>query len=242
MKISVLIVAHNEEQHVARCIESLLAQTVPADEIVLISHNSTDSTVEIARTYPVRVVEYGGPPGPVYARIRGFEEVTGDIVLCIDGDAQAATNWVEVMTKMLMKPNMVMVGTWIKMSGTLYAKLGGYRWYLFCNAKGFKATDWLWGASFGVWARDREAVISALKRGVELSKQLHLAYNPDDYWLALFMSTHGDLEVTNKTWVDAHAKETSLMQYVMRGATAMGIRHTIRAFIKEGGLPGIRIQ
>jgi glycosyltransferase involved in cell wall biosynthesis len=241
MKISVLIVAHNEEQHVARCIESLLAQTVSADEIVLISHNSNDSTVEIARTYPIRVVECTGPSGPVYARIRGFEEVTGDIVLCIDGDAQAATNWIEVMTKMLMKPNMVMVGSWIKMSGTLYAKLGGYRWYFFCNSKGFKATDWLWGASLGFWVRGREVIIDALKQSIVLSKQLHLAYNPDDFWLALFMSTHGDLEVTNKTWVDAYAKETSLLQYVMRGVTAVGIRHTMRKFIKQCGLPGIRI-
>lgn len=242
MNISVLIIAHNEERHIQKCIESLLAQSKKPDEIVLIAHNSTDRTAEIARSFPVRVIEYAGPTGPVYARIKGFEEVTGDIVLCIDGDAHAAKNWVEVLTALLAKPDMVMVGSWIKMSGTIYSYLGGYRWYFFCNSRGFKATDWMWGASFGLWMRDRERIISALKEGVTLSEKLKLPSNPDDYWLALFMSKYGNLEVTNKTWVDAYAKETSVIQWLARSFSAnFLVRKTIRAFIKRGGIPGVQI-
>jgi len=241
MKISVLIVAHNEERHIQKCIESLLVQSRKPDEIVLIAHNSTDHTAEIASAYPVRVVEYAGPAGPVYARIKGFEEITGDIVLCIDGDAHAAKNWIEVLSALLMKPDMVMVGSWIRMSGTIYSYLGGYRWYFFCNSRGFKATDWMWGASFGLWVRDRERIISALKKGADLSKVLKLPANPDDYWLALFMSKYGDLEVTNKTWVDAYAKETSFIQWFARSFNGnFVVRKTIHAFIKRGGILGVQ--
>ncbi|MBU2103620.1 glycosyltransferase, partial [Patescibacteria group bacterium] len=77
MKTSVLIIAHNESKHIAGCIESLLSQTMQPDEIVLINHNSTDATGEIARKYPVTVVDYEGPEGSVYARIKGFETVQG---------------------------------------------------------------------------------------------------------------------------------------------------------------------
>jgi len=42
MKTSVLIIANNEEKHIAKCIESILNQTVNADEIVLLLHNSEE--------------------------------------------------------------------------------------------------------------------------------------------------------------------------------------------------------
>ena len=51
MKISVLIIAHNEEAHIAECLDSIMGQTTRADEVLLIAHNCTDTTVEIARQY-----------------------------------------------------------------------------------------------------------------------------------------------------------------------------------------------
>lgn len=241
MKITVLIIAHNEERHIGGCIESLLAQTKKADQIVLISHNSTDRTAEVARQYPVRVVEHNGPKGPAYARIRGFEEVDGDIVLCIDGDAQAAKNWIEVMVRTLTKPGTVMVGSWIQMHGTLYAHTTGPRWYFFCAARGLKAVDWLWGASLGFWVRDKHVIIDALKQGMVLSERLNIPVNPDDLWLAILMSKHGDLEVTNKTSVNAYAKETTLTDALMRGITGLRTRHAIHRFVKGGGVPGVSL-
>ena len=57
MKISVLIIAHNEESHIAECLDSIMGQTIQADEIILIAHNCTDMTLEIARQYQ-KVVTY----------------------------------------------------------------------------------------------------------------------------------------------------------------------------------------
>lgn len=243
MSISILIIAHNEEKYIEKCIQSLLAQTKKADEIVLINHNSTDRTGEIARKYPaVKVVEHTGPVGPAYARIRGFAEVTSEIVLCIDGDAYAARNWVETMVTLLSEPNMVMVGSWVRMAGTAYTLLAEYYWYFFCSSRGFKATDFLWGASLGLRKRDTNRIIRALEEGVKLSEQLNLAYNPDDFWLSLFMSERGDLEVSNRTWVRAHAKETNSLQMVRRGIVARGIRSTIHGFLAHHALPKLDVN
>ncbi|MGC8594773.1 MAG: glycosyltransferase family 2 protein [Candidatus Kryptoniota bacterium] len=50
-KISVIIIAGNEENNIAECLESVLW----ADEIIVVDSGSTDRTVEIARTYTTRV-------------------------------------------------------------------------------------------------------------------------------------------------------------------------------------------
>jgi glycosyltransferase involved in cell wall biosynthesis len=123
MKISVLIVAHNEAGNIARCLKSIQQQTLMPDEVILVAHNCSDKTVEIAKRFwssqdddkeqkwiPAfagmttghakdgtnwRVVEENGPSGIVYARIRGFKEVRGEIVACIDGDSVASKNWLQ---------------------------------------------------------------------------------------------------------------------------------------------------
>lgn len=234
MAISVLIIAHNEEAHIAACIKSLLSQTKKVDEIVLVSHNSTDRTAQIARQYPVRVIEYDGPKGAAYARMRGCEEVTGDVVLCIDGDSVAEKHWVEIMRAMLETSGTVLVGSWIKMAGLWYAKLGAYRWYLLCNTRGSKAAEWIWGASFGFLGKDKDAVIDAFKEGLRITEHLALPYNPDDYLLALLMSKRGTLEVTNRTWVTAYAKETFMSEWFVRGFVAyFKVRKKILAHLKE---------
>lgn len=237
MKISALIIAHNEEEGIGRTIESLLAQRTVPNEIVVIAHNSSDATAEIARTYPVRVVAYTGPAGPAYARIKGFEEVTGDMVLCIDGDSVAAPNWVEELSSLLAEPGVVLAGSWVRMHGTLYANTTGPRWYFPCNKQGAGAVDWLFGASFGFWTRDCSIAIDALKKGIEYSNQLGLAVNPDDYWLALHMAQRGTVSVTNRTWVKARAKEKTSMDGVRRGWVSwFSVRRKVHAFLKQGGL------
>lgn len=52
----VLIPAHNEEQQIAAALESVLDQTYKPSLIVVVADNCTDSTIEIARRYPVEVM------------------------------------------------------------------------------------------------------------------------------------------------------------------------------------------
>ena len=51
--VSVIITTYNEEVHIAECIESVLW----ADEILVVDSFSTDDTVKIAKTYPVKLLE-----------------------------------------------------------------------------------------------------------------------------------------------------------------------------------------
>lgn len=90
-RIVALVPAHNEEEGIGNTIRSLLNQSRPLDEIVIISDNSTDETVQIARRYPVTVLETAGNTYRKSGALNyGWRERCrdADIVVCCDGDTQ----------------------------------------------------------------------------------------------------------------------------------------------------------
>lgn len=212
MKISVLIIAHNEEKYIARCIESVLQQTQKADEIILIVHNSTDHTKEIAEKYSITVIPYSGPAGITYARIEGLKYGTGEMILCIDGDSYVAKNWISEMTKALVRNQNLLVGSWVIWKGNFFSRISSFFNKYFCVSKNKKATYWIWGPSMAFWGKDKEVVRDIFIQSYSLSEKIGLSRNPDDFWLALFMSKRGNIEVVNTTFVAGHTKEKSFTE------------------------------
>jgi glycosyltransferase involved in cell wall biosynthesis len=53
---SIIIRAYNEEQHIGRLLAGIEAQTIKDVQVILVDSGSTDSTVRIARQFPVEVV------------------------------------------------------------------------------------------------------------------------------------------------------------------------------------------
>lgn len=115
VRIVALVPAHNEEEGLGPAIESLLAQTRPLDEILVISDNSTDRTVAVASGYPVTVLETQAGMHPAGSsleragccRDKASHRKSGalnmawqqcqdaDIVVCIDGDTMLPPTAVE---------------------------------------------------------------------------------------------------------------------------------------------------
>lgn len=155
----------------------------------------------LPRTFPIKVLELNGEVGPVYTRMEGIKNFSGDIVLCIDGDSVAENNWIEIMTKKLENDNDVLVGSWIKKGGAnIEVILNMWNKY-FCASKNKKTTKWLWGASFAF--KDKDYVLKSLDKSVEIANELNFQKGKiaEDYWLALSINKIGNIEVTNKTWV-----------------------------------------
>ncbi len=94
MKISVVIPAYNEERYIGICIEHVLNQTVKPDEIIVVDNNSTDSTKEVIKTYPVTYI-LEKEQGIIPARNRGFDEAKFDIIARTDADTRVPANWIE---------------------------------------------------------------------------------------------------------------------------------------------------
>ncbi|MBS0639451.1 MAG: glycosyltransferase [Acetobacteraceae bacterium] len=85
--VSVLIPAYNAATHLARSVDSVLAQTHQPLEILVIDDGSRDRTAEVAGSFgpPVRLIrkENGGPAS---ARNRGAREAKGEWLALLDAD------------------------------------------------------------------------------------------------------------------------------------------------------------
>ncbi len=88
--------AYNEAETVGDTLDSLLAQTVPAVEIIVIDDGSTDSTSEVARRYGVTVVR---PPkntgSKAGAQNFALPSVTTEFTMAIDADTIVAPDAIE---------------------------------------------------------------------------------------------------------------------------------------------------
>lgn len=85
--VSVVIAAYNAEATIERAIESVLHQTLPADEILVVDDGSTDRTAEKVQRYgpPVRYLREENA-GPATARNRGIQAARGHWIAFLDAD------------------------------------------------------------------------------------------------------------------------------------------------------------
>ena len=93
LRLSVIVCAHNEARYVAACLHSVLAQTRPPDELLVVDNASTDETRAVALQIPhVRVVDEPRK-GLVLAREAGRRAATGDVLVYLDADCRAPLTW-----------------------------------------------------------------------------------------------------------------------------------------------------
>ncbi|UVD79135.1 glycosyltransferase family 2 protein [Myroides albus] len=103
MEISIICPTYNEEKYIDTCIDSLVKQDIDKEkiEVFFVDGNSTDSTVEIIKTYqkqyswikllnnPERIVPY--------AMNYGIKASQSDIVMRIDAHSFYADNYISVL-------------------------------------------------------------------------------------------------------------------------------------------------
>jgi glycosyltransferase involved in cell wall biosynthesis len=115
--ITVIVCAHNEARFLASCLHSLLAQTRPPDELLVINNASTDATRAVAQQIPnVRVVDEPRK-GLVVARETGRRASRGSILVYVDADCRAPLTWLERIERHFARDN------------DLIALSGPYRYY-----------------------------------------------------------------------------------------------------------------
>lgn len=92
MNISTIIPAYNCEKTLELAVESVLAQTRPVDEIVIVNDGSTDNTGKICDRLsdssgkPVIRVIHQPNSGPSAARNAGITQATGELIAFLDAD------------------------------------------------------------------------------------------------------------------------------------------------------------
>ncbi len=84
-RLSLCMIMRDEEEHLARCLESV--QGV-ADEIVIVDTGSVDRSVEIAESFGARVLHEEWKGDFAAPRNTGIDAATGDWILILDADEE----------------------------------------------------------------------------------------------------------------------------------------------------------
>jgi glycosyltransferase involved in cell wall biosynthesis len=100
--VSVVIPAYNAERFVGEAIESVLAQTHPNVECIVVDDGSTDGTAAVARAFGtrVRMVEQANK-GVSAARNAGVRAATGSLLAFLDADDRWSPDWLSRMLEAL---------------------------------------------------------------------------------------------------------------------------------------------
>ncbi|MFS0853970.1 glycosyltransferase family 2 protein [Microbacterium sp. 179-I 3D4 NHS] len=94
---SVVIPVKDDAPLLARCLEALARQTMPADEIIVVDNASSDDSAEVARAAGARVL-FCAEPGISAAASTGYDAARGDLILRLDADCLPDAQWVAEVT------------------------------------------------------------------------------------------------------------------------------------------------
>lgn len=87
LEVSCVIPVFNGARYVAQAIQSVLGQSHPVVEIIVVDDGSTDATSEVVQSFGDRVTYlYQSNAGPASARNRGIEAASGQLIALLDSD------------------------------------------------------------------------------------------------------------------------------------------------------------
>lgn len=116
-RISVLLSVFNAEQHVHKCIESILNQTYRDFEFIIINDASTDSTNKVISSYNdsrIKLINNEFNLGLTKSLNKGLFIAKGEFIARIDADDEADLIRFEKQIKFLSQNNMAFCGSRIR--------------------------------------------------------------------------------------------------------------------------------
>lgn len=99
--ISVVIPTYNVSLFLSQCLEIILSQTYKNLEIIVVDDGSTDSTVQVAQRYPVKLIQQANQ-GASAARNAGMIAATGDYLHFMDADDLINLDFYERMLRTIL--------------------------------------------------------------------------------------------------------------------------------------------
>jgi len=110
-KVSIIVPAYNEEVVIGRSIVSLLQQTYPNMEVIVVDDGSKDQTYLYAKRYESNRIKVITKPngGKSRAINTGIEYATGDLVMVVDADSRLNDDAVALMVQYFDDPSIAAV-------------------------------------------------------------------------------------------------------------------------------------
>jgi GT2 family glycosyltransferase len=99
--ISLYVPAYNAAATLGPCLQAILAQTRPAEEVLVVDDGSTDATAAIASGYGVRVLAHGVNRGLGAGRNTAVRAAAHPWIAALDSDCVPRPDWLETMARRL---------------------------------------------------------------------------------------------------------------------------------------------
>ena len=114
-KVSIVIPVFNTEKFLARCLNSVLSQSVKDLEVVCVNDGSTDDSLKILEEYAakdsrIQVISQENK-GQSAARNRAMSEIIGDYVFFVDADDFIQSQTLEILLTIAEKTGCAVVAT-----------------------------------------------------------------------------------------------------------------------------------
>jgi glycosyltransferase involved in cell wall biosynthesis len=117
MIASIIIPLYNQQEFVEKAIESALNQTFKDAEVIVVNDGSTDSSLSIAKRYPVVIVDQMNK-GLAGARNAGVLNSTGNFLLPLDADDWIEATYLEKTLPLMYDDTVGLVSTDMHFFGT----------------------------------------------------------------------------------------------------------------------------
>jgi cellulose synthase/poly-beta-1,6-N-acetylglucosamine synthase-like glycosyltransferase len=114
-KVTIIVPAYNEEKVLPKSLPSLIAQTHPNIEILVVDDGSTDLTYQIAKNYEfesdTKSLKVLTKPnsGKANAINYGIKHANGELIMVVDADSRLEKNAVELMAQYFLNPEVAAV-------------------------------------------------------------------------------------------------------------------------------------
>ncbi len=101
--VSAIVPCYNGARWLAEALESIKAQSIPVQEIIIVDDASTDNSAEIAQQHGALVIRNPANRGEGYSRNVGLRHASGDLIAWLDADDVWLPQHVKTLTELLQK-------------------------------------------------------------------------------------------------------------------------------------------
>jgi hypothetical protein len=112
MNVGLYVPCYNGAAWLGECVESLLSQSRPADQVAVVDDGSTDESAAIVRRFGprVRLIQHDRNRGLAVARNSALAQIECDVIASVDADVRAEPEWLAELIAGFDSPRTAAVG------------------------------------------------------------------------------------------------------------------------------------
>jgi glycosyltransferase involved in cell wall biosynthesis len=210
---AIVVATENSEDTIGSCLKGLLNQSVQINRIIVVDNNTNDKTRDFIsaishsnkhiQIFSIGQIKRNTVNDSVALKLAVLETLSNedcDYVLFTEANCTVSENWTEVMVNNLRINSNLLVGSYVKITGsTLYEPINKYNSLRSENVNQI-ATRRIWNQSFGIRIVYKTMLVDFLK-AAQYIQQVTEAKNISDYIVACYMCEIGNIQCTRKTFV-----------------------------------------